>query len=69
MVFMLAATAAGLSTSPMEGFDEQWVRRVLKIPPSHIVPVVIALGYSAAGNLTKTRLPLKDLVHRNYWGQ
>ncbi len=69
MVFMLAATAAGLSTVPMEGFDEQWVRRVLRIPSSHIVPVVIPVGYSSAGNLTKTRLPLTDLVHRNRWGR
>ena len=69
MVFMLAATAAGLSTVPMEGFDEQWVRRVLRIPASHIVPVVIPLGRASAGDLTKTRLPLTDLVHHNRWGQ
>ena len=69
MVFMLAATAAGLSTVPMEGFDEQWVRRVLSIPSSHIVPVVIPLGYSRAGDLTKTRLPLTDVLHRNRWGR
>ncbi len=69
MVFMLAATAAGLSTVPMEGFDEQWVRRVLRIPSSHIVPVVIPIGYSTTGNLTKTRLPLTDLLHRNSWGR
>lgn len=68
MVFMLAATAAGLSTVPMEGFDEQWVRRVLRIPSSHIVPVIIPIGYSSSGNLTKTRLPLTDLLHRNSWG-
>lgn len=67
MVFMLAATAAGLATVPMEGFDEQWVKRVLRIPSSHIVPVVIPLGYATPGDLTKTRLPLTDLVHRNRW--
>lgn len=69
MVFMLAATAAGLSTVPMEGFDEQWVRRVLRIPSSHIVPVIIPLGYSKAGNLKKTRLPLAGVLHRDSWGR
>lgn len=69
MVFMLAATAAGLSTVPMEGFDESRVRRVLRIPSSHIVPVVIPVGYASTGNLTKSRLPLTDLVHRNRWGR
>ena len=67
MVFMLAATAAGLSTVPMEGFDEQRVRRVLRIPSSHIVPVVIPLGYATADTLTKTRVPLRELFHRDRW--
>jgi nitroreductase len=67
MTFMLAATSAGLATSPMEGFDESRVKRVLKIPRSHIVPVVIAVGYAAEGSLKKTRLPLADVLHHNGW--
>ena len=67
MVFMLAATSAGLATVPMEGFDEGRVKRILKIPRSCIVPVVIPLGYPLDGTLKKTRLPLGDLIHREGW--
>jgi nitroreductase len=67
MNFMLGATAAGLATVPMEGFDEGRVRKVLKIPSSHIIPVIIPVGYSARGDLKKTRLPLQDIIHHNEW--
>lgn len=48
MSFMLAATAHGLSTCPMEGFDAARVRRVLKIPRRYALPVLISLGYEAS---------------------
>jgi len=67
MTLMLAATSAGLATLPMEGFDERRVRRVLGIPRSQTIPVVIAIGYSADKNLKKTRLPLERFIHRNKW--
>jgi nitroreductase len=67
MTLMLAATAAGLATLPMEGFDERRVRRVLRIPRSQMIPVVIAVGYSAEKDLKKTRLPLERFVHRDGW--
>jgi nitroreductase len=67
MTLMLAAHAAGLATLPMEGFDEHRVRRVLRIPRSQIVPVVIAIGYAAEGNLKKSRLPMERVVHRERW--
>jgi nitroreductase len=67
MTFMLAAKAAGLATLPMEGFDERRVRKVLKIPRSQIVPVVIAIGYSKDQDLKKTRLPLERFIHKNGW--
>lgn len=67
MNFMLAATAAGLGTVPMEGFDESRVKRVCGIPARHVVPVVIPVGVPADGELKKTRLPLDELVHRNRW--
>lgn len=63
MIFMLGATAAGLATSPMEGFDERRVKRVLGIPGNFIVPVVVCIGYAQEGTLKKTRLPLKDVLH------
>ena len=48
MAFMLAATAHGLTTCPMEGFDARRVRRVLNIPGRYALPVVISLGYEAS---------------------
>lgn len=67
MNFMLAASAAGLSTVPMEGFDEGRLKKILKIPSSFTVPVIIPIGYSAEKDLKKTRLPLKDILHINNW--
>ncbi len=67
MTFMLAAEAAGLSTLPMEGFDEGRVRKVLGIPRSHIVPVIVAVGYPTPLPSRKTRLPIETLVHRERW--
>jgi len=67
MVFMLAAEAAGLATVPMEGFDERRVRRVLSIPRSHIVPLVVPVGYAVDMPLKKSRLPLENMVHYNGW--
>jgi nitroreductase len=67
MMLMLAASAAGLATLPMEGFDERRVRRVLGIPRSQIVPVVIVIGYAVEKDLKRTRLPVERFVHRNAW--
>lgn len=67
MTFMLAAQAAGLGTCPMEGFDESRVKRVLRIPSHHIVPIVVPVGYPVEGPLKKTRLPLEGMLHRERW--
>ena len=67
MNFMLAASAAGLGTVPMEGFDETRVKRVCGIPARHVVPIVVPVGVPADGELKKSRLPLEELVHRNRW--
>lgn len=67
MLFMLAATAAGLATCPMEGMDPRRVRRVLGIPRGWEVCLVIPIGYADDTKLTKTRLPLKDLRHHDGW--
>jgi nitroreductase len=65
MNFMLAAEAAGLSTVPMEGFAEKAVKRILQIPASHVVPLIIPIGYSEPVSLCKSRLPLPSIVHSN----
>ena len=67
MSFMLAATAAGLATCPMEGFSDRLVRKVLGLP-RHIVPmIVVPVGYSATPDAIKTRLPAERVVHREKW--
>jgi len=67
MNLMLAAEAAGLATLPMEGFDEHRVRRVLSIPRSHVVTLVIPIGYPTDDPRNKTRLPLSAVLHRETW--
>ena len=67
MVFMLAATAAGLGTCPMEGFDEGRVRKLLRIPAYMVVVVVIPVGYSADGPVKRSRMPLEGFVHEDGW--
>lgn len=52
--FMLAATAHGLSTCPMEGFDERRVCYSLKIPSEDFgIPFVVCIGYSASSRLSR----------------
>ncbi len=67
MVLMLAAHSEGLASVPMEGFDEKRVKSVLQIPASHIVPLVMPIGYPADTKIRKTRLPIENLVHKNRW--
>jgi len=43
------------------------VRRALAIPPSHTVVLAVSVGYADNTALTKTRLPLEGLVHRDQW--
>ncbi len=43
--FMIAAKSAGLDTSPMEGFDEERLKKLLAVPKTMTVPLIIAVGY------------------------
>jgi nitroreductase len=63
MTFMLAAESAGLATCPMGWFDERRVRKIVGIPRSMYVPLVVAVGYPAERPPKRTRLPLEDVVH------
>lgn len=42
---LLAASARGVDSCPMEGFNAQKVAKLLKLPYGVVIPVVIALGY------------------------
>jgi nitroreductase len=43
---MLMAEALGYDTAPMEGFEEDRVREVLRLPLSHTVVALLAIGHA-----------------------
>ncbi|CAG37435.1 nitroreductase family protein [Desulfotalea psychrophila] len=49
MSLMYAATALGLETHPMDGFDHEAVRKEFKIPNNYWVPLLLAVGYRKPG--------------------
>lgn len=65
MTFMLAATAAGLGTCPMEGYDDRRVRKALGMTGRYQVVLVVPVGYAADPPGSRTRLPLEQVMHRD----
>ena len=49
MNLMLAAKGLGLDTHPMDGFDEDCIKREFNIPADKIIPMLIAVGNLKAG--------------------
>lgn len=49
MSLMYAATALGLESHPMDGFDHEGVRSFLKIPDDFWVVMLLAVGYRKPG--------------------
>ncbi|HSB51236.1 MAG TPA: nitroreductase family protein [Dissulfurispiraceae bacterium] len=49
MSLMVAAKGLGIETHPMDGFDEECVKREFSIPPDKSVPMLIAVGYLREG--------------------
>lgn len=45
MNLMLAAKGLGLNTHPMDGFDEECIKKEFNIPFDKIIPMLIAVGY------------------------
>uniref|UniRef100_A0A7S0WR52 Nitroreductase domain-containing protein n=1 Tax=Pyramimonas obovata TaxID=1411642 RepID=A0A7S0WR52_9CHLO len=69
-IFMLAASAAGLTTSPMEGYDSRRVRSALNLPGHYSVALAVSVGYPPAQETRRSsRFDSKDLVYRNTFGQ
>lgn len=48
MGLMYAATANGLETHPMDGFDHEGVRKAFNIPDNFWIPMLLAVGYRKA---------------------
>ena len=71
--YMLAATALGLSTCCMEGFDARRVISLLEIPERrYSVPFIIATGFPMQGARTarkKVRFPLEEVVYADSFGR
>ncbi|KQW64891.1 nitroreductase family protein [Variovorax sp. Root411] len=61
---MLAASASGIDSCPMEGFSAPKIAQVLGLPRGTVIPVVIALGYRApeARVDVKWRRPIADVI-------
>lgn len=49
MSVMLAAKGLGLETHPMDGFDEDAIKKEFHIPPDKIIPMLITVGHLRQG--------------------
>jgi putative NAD(P)H nitroreductase len=49
MSLMIAAKGIGLETHPMDGFDEECIKKEFNIPEDKIIPMIVAVGYLKEG--------------------
>ncbi|NOQ27488.1 MAG: hypothetical protein GQ564_19165 [Bacteroidales bacterium] len=61
----LQAAAERLGTCMLGWFNEPKVKKLLNIPKSKRVPLIITLGYSASETREKRRKDLNDIVSYN----
>ena len=61
----LQAAAEGLGTCMLGWFDEPKVKKLLNIPKSRRVPLIITLGYPASETRDKRRKNMNDIVSYN----
>lgn len=61
---MLAATAHGLDSCPLEGFSALKISRLLQLPRGSVIPVVVALGYRRDDALIEPQMrrDLRDVL-------
>jgi nitroreductase len=59
---LLTATALGLGTCWVGAFDDETVRRVLKLPPTERPVALIPIGYPASKAVTTSRKPLAEIT-------
>lgn len=61
MNLMIAAKGLGLETHPMDGFDEECVKKEFNIPADRIIPMLIAVGYLRSGITLLPRASRRDI--------
>ncbi|MEW6740373.1 MAG: nitroreductase family protein [Nitrospirota bacterium] len=61
MNLMIAAKGLGLETHPMDGFDEECVKKEFNIPADKIIPMLIAVGYLRSGITLLPRAFRRDI--------
>ncbi len=66
--FMLAASAHGLDTCPMEGIDERWVRKAVGLPGNYTIPMIIPIGFAPEPAKLSPRFPPEKIFHRDCYG-
>lgn len=61
----LQAAAEGLGSCMIGWFDEGMVRKILKIPVSKRVELIITIGYAAGNRREKRRKPPEEVISHN----
>jgi len=60
---MTTAASEGIDTCPIEGFEKEWVEKVLNIDTDQYeVSVVVALGYRLKDQPPRKRHPMENMV-------
>jgi len=65
----LAATDEGLGSCMIGWFDETKVKKILGVPSSKRIQLIITLGYPAQNTRTKIRKPIDEIVSYNGYGK
>lgn len=63
--FCMQATELGLGTCMIGWFDEKKVKQILNVPNAKRIPLLIAVGYSAAATRKKIRKPMDKIRRYN----
>jgi nitroreductase len=69
-IMMLMAETLGYDTAPMEGFEEDRVRDVLRLPLSHHVVALLAIGHrKGKDKFDGGRFPMRRTVFSDEYGR
>lgn len=73
MIYMLACTARGLATIPMEGFNARGLRSVIRAPGRYAIPLIVCTGKPYSNERKRKqvddRYPLGEMVFSDTFGK